>query len=66
MVRHGSVSNKPFYKDTNVGGQLDLLLQVRTENAEIQCDDTSAQLTGLTAAQARIEESDAIRTVGCN
>jgi hypothetical protein len=52
--------------DTNGDGQLDLVLHFRTEQTGIQCGDTSANLTGETAAGGKIAGTDAIRTVGCN
>jgi hypothetical protein len=51
--------------DVNSDGSLDLLLNFNTQDTDLQCQDTSASLTGETVSGQVIEGSDAITTVGC-
>jgi hypothetical protein len=52
-------------EDVNNDGRPDLLLFFNTQDTGIQCQDTSASLTGQTFSGQEIEGSDAITTVGC-
>ena len=52
-------------EDANGDGKPDLLLHFNTQDAGIQCRETSALLTGKTVSGQVIEGSDAITTVGC-
>jgi len=52
--------------DVNGDGRVDLLLHFRTQDAGIQCGDTTVSITGQTLDGVPIQGSDAITTVGCN
>jgi hypothetical protein len=52
-------------EDVNSDGRLDLLFHFNTQDTGIQCNETSASLTGKTVSRQVIEGSDAITTVGC-
>jgi 6-phosphogluconolactonase (cycloisomerase 2 family) len=52
-------------EDANGDGKPDLLLHFNTQDAGIQCRETSASLTGKTVSGQVIEGSDVIQTVGC-
>jgi hypothetical protein len=51
--------------DVDNDNDLDLLLSFRMQETGIQCEDTSAPLTGATFEGQMIEGSDTILTVGC-
>jgi hypothetical protein len=53
------------FKDKNVDGRKDLVLQFRVADTHIQCRDTLAKLTGLTKDNRSIVGSGAIFTKGC-
>ena len=51
--------------DLNGDGQLDLLLHFRTQDAGIQCGESSVSIIGQTVNGIPIQGSDSITTVGC-
>ena len=53
------------FQDVDSDGDVDLILHFKTQQAAIQCGDTSAALTGQTPDGQAIEGSDSIVTVGC-
>jgi hypothetical protein len=65
---HGAteVHGQGHIEDVNQDGEPDLLLHFRTQEAGIQCGDTSASLTVKTVDGEPIQGSDMIMTVGCN
>lgn len=52
-------------EDVDRDGDTDLILHFRTEDAAIQCSDTSAGVTGASFDGRPIRGSDSIKTVGC-
>ncbi len=52
-------------QDVNGDGLPDLVLHFRTQEAGIQCGDTSVSITGQTVNRVPIQGSDSITTVGC-
>jgi len=52
-------------KDVDGDGDLDLILQFRTQVTKIVCGTTSAVLTGKTASGHAIRGTDSVRTVNC-
>lgn len=52
-------------EDVDGDNNLDLMLHFKTQETGITCGDTIARLTGTTIANATIEGSDMIHTVGC-
>ena len=58
--------NKGHIEDVNRDGEPDLVLHFKTQATGIQCDDTSASLTGETFDGDPIQGADSIKTVGCN
>ena len=68
-VRFGTGQASPQgrgqFEDVNGDGQLDLVLHFRTQDAGIQCGDTSVSITGQTLNGIPIQGSDSITTVGC-
>lgn len=57
--------NQASIEDVDGDGNLDLLLQFRTEETGIECGHTVAYLTGRTFRGQAIAGSDSITTVGC-
>jgi hypothetical protein len=53
-------------EDVNGDGRVDLVLHFRTQDAGIQCGDSSVSITGQTVNGIPIRGNDSIRTVGCN
>jgi hypothetical protein len=51
--------------DVDRDGDIDLILQFKTQGTGIKCGDVSARLTGKTFGGQAVEGSDSIRTVGC-
>ena len=49
----------------NSDGLPDLVLHFRTQDAGVQCGDTSVSITGQTVNGISIQGSDSITTVGC-
>jgi hypothetical protein len=69
-VRFGATGNEasPAHfalEEVNKDGDIDLILQFRTEATAIVCGNTSASLTGKTLGGQAIRGSDSINTVGC-
>jgi len=52
-------------EDVDGDADLDLVLHFRTQDAGIQCGDTSASLTGQTTGGQAISGFDGVKTVGC-
>jgi hypothetical protein len=66
-VRFGPKGAKATHrkvKDVNHDGEADLILYFKNRATGIQCDDTSASLTGETIDGQAIQGSDTIKTVG--
>jgi hypothetical protein len=53
-------------KDVDKDGDLDLVLQFRTQDTGITCGALSASLTGQTFDGQTFMASDSIKTIGCN
>ena len=52
-------------EDVDGDGDTDLILHFNTQDAGIQCGDTSASLTGETFSGQAIQGADSVNTVGC-
>ncbi len=52
-------------QDVDGDGDTDMILHFNTQETGIRCGDVSASLTGETLSEQAIEDSDAIKTVGC-
>jgi hypothetical protein len=52
-------------QDIDGDGDTDMILHFNTQETGIRCGDVSASLTGETLSEQAIEDSDAIKTVGC-
>ena len=61
-----AVAAKSTFEDVDSDGDLDLLLHFKTQETDIQCDDTVVNLTGTTFDKKKIKGSDSIKTAGCN
>ena len=67
-VRFGPNSAPPssfLLQDVDLDGDLDLVLQFRTQQTGIVCGMTSATLTGKTIDGMAITGTDSVNTVGC-
>jgi hypothetical protein len=67
-VRFGPNSAPPssfLLQDVDLDGDLDLILQFRTQQTGIVCGMTSATLTGKTIDGMAITGTDSVNTVGC-
>jgi hypothetical protein len=53
------------FEDVDSDGDLDLVLQIRTEQTGIRCSDRSVSLEGETFGGRRFAGEEPIRTVGC-
>src|SRR5262249_50726369 len=60
------VDGQSHMKDVDKDGDLDLVLQFRTQQTGITCGTLSASLTGQTFDGQSIMGSDSIKTIGCN
>jgi hypothetical protein len=63
---HASAEDDGHFEDVNRDGEPDLVLRFRTQDAGIECGDTSVSIRGQTLTGIAIEGRDSIITVGCN
>lgn len=54
------------WEDVDGDGDIDIILHFKTQDTGINCEDTSATLTGTTFDGQAIKGTDSIKTVGCH
>jgi hypothetical protein len=62
---NGATAVRWEFDDVDRDGDLDLILQFRTQDTGIACGETTASVTGQTFTGQQIMGSDSVRTVGC-
>ena len=60
-----ATTNRIQVKDVNRDGDFDLVLIFKTKDTGIACDDTDAELTGMTYSGDAVEGTDIFATTGC-
>jgi hypothetical protein len=68
LFGHTGNENAPMHsalEDVDGDGDIDMILHFNSQQAGIQCGDTTAVLTGVTFSGQAIRGSDSVKTPGC-